>query len=74
MLLLSKPIFDVVGIHVKVKVGTFVAAQQAVSGFAQLLALAARAFIYTSNITNIAILPRFVSQGISKSGAAHMIW
>ena len=52
----------------------FVAAQQAVSGFAQLPDSAARAFIYTGNITNVAILPRFLSQGIGKSGGAHMIW
>ncbi|TKA69461.1 hypothetical protein B0A55_08329 [Friedmanniomyces simplex] len=52
----------------------FVAAQQAVSGFAQLPASAARTFIYTGNVLNVAILPRFLSQGIGKSGAAHMIW
>ncbi|RMZ77280.1 hypothetical protein DV737_g4466, partial [Chaetothyriales sp. CBS 132003] len=52
----------------------FVAAQQAVSGFAQLPASAARTFIYTGNVLNVAILPRFLSQGVGKSGAAHMIW
>ncbi|KAB5576194.1 putative short chain type dehydrogenase [Coniochaeta sp. 2T2.1] len=52
----------------------FVAAQQAVSGFAQLPASAARAFIYTGNMLNVSILPGFLSQGIGKSGAAHMIW
>ncbi|KAF1807953.1 putative short chain type dehydrogenase [Eremomyces bilateralis CBS 781.70] len=52
----------------------FVAAQQAVLGFAQLPASAARTFIYTGNITNVAIIPKFMSQGIGKSGAAHMIW
>ncbi|KPM45544.1 hypothetical protein AK830_g972 [Neonectria ditissima] len=54
--------------------GAFIAAQQAVSGFAQLPASAARTFIYTGNVLNVAILPRFLSQGIGKSGAAHMIW
>ncbi|KAK4031884.1 hypothetical protein C8A01DRAFT_41682 [Parachaetomium inaequale] len=52
----------------------FVAAQQAVSGFAQLPASAARTFIYTGNVLNVSVLPRFLSQGIGKSGAAHMIW
>jgi hypothetical protein len=52
----------------------FVAAQQAVAGFAELPASAARTFIYTGNVLNVAILPRFVSQGVGKSGAAHMIW
>ncbi|PGG96403.1 hypothetical protein AJ79_09598 [Helicocarpus griseus UAMH5409] len=52
----------------------FVAAQHAVLGFAQLPASAARTFIYTGNITNVAIIPKFMSQGIGKSGAAHMIW
>ncbi|CAH0040455.1 unnamed protein product [Clonostachys rhizophaga] len=52
----------------------FVAAQQAVSGFAELPDSAARTFIYTGNVLNVAILPRFVAAGIGKSGAAHMIW
>ncbi|KAJ4397864.1 hypothetical protein N0V93_002101 [Gnomoniopsis smithogilvyi] len=52
----------------------FVAAQQAVSGFAQLPASAARTFIYTGNVLNVTILPKFVSQGIGKSAAAHFIW
>ncbi|KAF1996993.1 putative short chain type dehydrogenase [Amniculicola lignicola CBS 123094] len=52
----------------------FVAAQQAVQGFAQLPPSAARTFIYTGNVLNVAVLPRFVSQGVGKSGAAHMIW
>ncbi|KAF1807819.1 putative short chain type dehydrogenase [Eremomyces bilateralis CBS 781.70] len=52
----------------------FVAAQQAVLGFAQLPASAARTFIYTGNITNVATIPKLMSQGIGKSGAAHMIW
>jgi len=45
-----------------------------VLGFAQLPASAARAFIYTGNVTNVAVLPRFIAQGVGKSGAAHMIW
>ncbi|KAF4460740.1 short-chain dehydrogenase [Fusarium albosuccineum] len=52
----------------------FIAAQQAVSGFAQLPESAARTFIYTGNVLNVAILPKFLSQGVGKSGAAHMIW
>jgi hypothetical protein len=52
----------------------FVAAQQAVSGFAQLPASAPRTFIYTGNVLNVAVLPKFISAGIGKSGAAHMIW
>ncbi|ORY35590.1 putative short chain type dehydrogenase [Naematelia encephala] len=52
----------------------FVAAQQAVRGFEQLPASASRTFIYTGNVLNVAILPRFLSQGVGKSGAAHMIW
>lgn len=52
----------------------FVAAQQAVEGFAQLPASAARTFIYTGNVLNVAILPRFISQGMGKSAGAHMIW
>ncbi|KAM0541769.1 hypothetical protein ACHAPJ_013090 [Fusarium lateritium] len=52
----------------------FIAAQEAVSGFAQLPESAARTFIYTGNVLNVAILPKFLSQGIGKSGAAHMIW
>ncbi|KAF4950701.1 hypothetical protein FSARC_13105 [Fusarium sarcochroum] len=52
----------------------FIAAQQAVSGFAQLPESAARTFIYTGNVLNVTILLKFISQGIGKSGAAHMIW
>ena len=52
----------------------FVAAQQAVAGFAKLPSSAARTFITTGNILNVAILPRFMSQGVGKSAAAHMIW
>ena len=52
----------------------FIAAQQAVSGFAQLPASSARTFIYTGNILNVAIIPKFLSAGVGKSGTAHMIW
>lgn len=52
----------------------FVAAQQAVLGFGQLPSSAARTFIYTGNVTNVAIIPKMLSLGIGKSGAAHMIW
>ncbi|PCD30279.1 hypothetical protein FGRA07_10429 [Fusarium graminearum] len=52
----------------------FVAAQQAVLGFDQLPSSTARTFIYTGNVTNVAILPKMLSSGVCKSGAAHMIW
>jgi NAD(P)-dependent dehydrogenase (short-subunit alcohol dehydrogenase family) len=52
----------------------FIAAQQAVSGFSQLPDSAARTFIYTGNILNVTVLPKFVSAGIGKSGAAHLVW
>lgn len=52
----------------------FIAAQQAVSGFKQLPVSAAPTFIYTGNVLNVAILPRFLAGGVGKSGAAHMIW
>lgn len=52
----------------------FVAAQQAVAGFAQLPDSASRTFIYTGNVLNVAMLPQFLTAGIGKSGAAHMIW
>ncbi|RKK13380.1 hypothetical protein BFJ66_g14383 [Fusarium oxysporum f. sp. cepae] len=52
----------------------FIAAQQAVTGFAQLPESAARTFIYTGNILNVSILPKFLDAGVGKSGAAHMMW
>ncbi|KAH7240702.1 uncharacterized protein BKA55DRAFT_648769 [Fusarium redolens] len=52
----------------------FIAAQQAVAGFAQLPDSAARTFIYTGNILNVTILPKFLDAGVGKSGAAHMVW
>nr|AEN14634.1 putative short chain type dehydrogenase [Fusarium proliferatum] len=52
----------------------FIAAQQAVAGFAQLPESAARTFIYTGNILNVTVLPKFLDAGVGKSGAAHMMW
>ncbi len=52
----------------------FVAAQQAVAGFAQLPASAARTFIYTGNVLNVSMLPQFLTNGIGKAGAAYMMW
>ncbi|KAI1245924.1 hypothetical protein MGN70_012818 [Eutypa lata] len=52
----------------------YVAAQQAVTGFAQLPAGAARTFIMTGNILNVEIIPGFISQGVGKSAGAHMMW
>ncbi|KAF5970872.1 short-chain dehydrogenase reductase like yusS [Fusarium coicis] len=52
----------------------FIAAQQAVAGFAQLPDSAARTFIYTGNILNVTILPKFLDAGVGKSGVAHMVW
>jgi hypothetical protein len=51
----------------------FVAAQKAVESFSELPNSAAKTFIYTGNILNEIILPGFVTQGVGKSGAAHMI-
>ncbi|KAK6705232.1 hypothetical protein SNK03_009079 [Fusarium graminearum] len=44
----------------------FVAAQQAVAGFAQLPDSASRTFIYTGNVLNVAMLPQFLAAGIGK--------
>lgn len=52
----------------------YVAAQQAVAGFAQLPASASRTFIYTGNVLNVTILPQFLESGVGKSGSAHMMW
>lgn len=51
----------------------FVAAQQAVLGFAELPAHAAKSFFFTGNILNITILPSFMDQGAGKSASAHMM-
>lgn len=48
--------------------------QQAVLAFAELPDSASKTFIYTGNITNVAIIPALLNSGIGKSGAAHMMW
>ncbi|KAK7420397.1 hypothetical protein QQX98_002820 [Neonectria punicea] len=53
---------------------TFVAAQQAVLGFAKLPSSASRTFIYTGNILNTdVIIPALLDGGIGKSASAHLI-
>lgn len=54
-------------------ISAFVAAQQAVLGFADLPADAAKSFFYTGNILNVAVLPSFMDAGMGKSAAAHMM-
>jgi NAD(P)-dependent dehydrogenase (short-subunit alcohol dehydrogenase family) len=51
----------------------FVAAQQAVLGFAALPAESAKTFLFTGNILNVTTLPGFITQGAAKSAAAHMM-
>ncbi|KFA51648.1 hypothetical protein S40293_10126 [Stachybotrys chartarum IBT 40293] len=51
----------------------FVAAQQAVLGFAELPADAPRTFLFTGNILNVASLPQFLESGAGKSASAHMM-
>ncbi|RDW62516.1 hypothetical protein BP5796_10818 [Coleophoma crateriformis] len=51
----------------------FVAAQQAVLGFAELPAHAARSFFFTGNILNTTVLPSFMDAGAGKSASAHMM-
>jgi hypothetical protein len=51
----------------------FVAAQQAVLGFAELPNTAARAFFFTGNILNVKVLPSFMDAGTGKSASAHMM-
>ncbi|GKT50079.1 glucose 1-dehydrogenase [Colletotrichum spaethianum] len=51
----------------------FVAAQQAVLGFAELPADAPRTFLFTGNILNVRPLPRFLESGAGKSASAHMM-
>jgi hypothetical protein len=51
----------------------FVAAQQAVLGFAELPANAARTFFFTGNILNVAPLPGFMDAGTGKSATSHML-
>ncbi|KAK7430750.1 hypothetical protein QQZ08_002794 [Neonectria magnoliae] len=53
---------------------TFVAAQQAVLGFAKLPSSASRTFIYTGNILNTdVIIPALLAGGVGKSASAHLI-
>ena len=59
---------DAVNIH-----SAYVAAQQAVAGWAELPASAARTFIYTGNALNVMALPKLMTNGIGKSGAAYMV-
>ncbi len=54
-------------------VSAFVAAQQAVTGFAQLPASAAKTFIYTGNILNTTIIPPLLDLGVGKAATAHII-
>ncbi|KAH8734759.1 hypothetical protein BGZ61DRAFT_382437 [Ilyonectria robusta] len=51
----------------------FVAAQQAVLGFAELPAHAPRVFMFTGNILNVTPLPQFLESGAGKSASAHMM-
>lgn len=52
----------------------FVAAKEAVLGFAQLPASASKTFIYTGNITNNAVtFPPLMTLGAGKSATAHML-
>lgn len=51
----------------------FVAAQQAVLGFAELPADAPKVFTFTGNILNVRSLPQFLESGAGKSASAHMM-
>lgn len=51
----------------------FVAAQQAVLGFAELPADAPKVFTFTGNILNVRSLPQFLESGSGKSASAHMM-
>lgn len=67
--------FDVFSTDQIVNVNSFfIAAQQAVNGFAQLPSSASRTFIYTGNVLNVSMIPGFLAQGAGKSAAAYMIW
>jgi len=54
-------------------VSAFVAAQQAVTGFAQLPDSAAKTFVYTGNILNTTIIPPLLDLGVGKAATAHII-
>ncbi|PNP54854.1 hypothetical protein THARTR1_04543 [Trichoderma harzianum] len=51
----------------------FVAAQQAVLGFAELPTNAPKVFAFTGNILNVKPLPQFLESGAGKSASAHMM-
>lgn len=51
----------------------FVAAQQAILGFAELPTDAARTFFYTGNILNVVAIPSLMDAGTGKSASAHMM-
>ena len=51
----------------------FVAAQQAVAGFAQLSASASKTFIYTGNILNNTVILPLLNLGVGKAATAHII-
>ncbi|KAK2025049.1 NAD(P)-binding protein [Colletotrichum zoysiae] len=51
----------------------FVAAQQAVLGFAELPADTRKTFFFTGNILNVFPLPQFLESGAGKSASAHMM-
>ena len=51
----------------------WVAAQQAVRGFAELAADVPKLFTFTGNILNVVPLPQFLSSGAGKAASAHII-
>lgn len=51
----------------------FVAAQQAVLGFAELPTHASRVFLFMGNILNVTPLPQFLESGAGKSASAHVM-
>ncbi|KAK2050991.1 NAD(P)-binding protein [Colletotrichum caudatum] len=54
-------------------ISVFVAAQQAVLGFAELPADTRKTFFFTGNILNVVPLPQFLESGAGKSASAHMM-
>lgn len=53
--------------------GALVAARRAVEGFQQLSSQTPKTFIYTGNFLNKEVIPALMSNGIGKSGAAHIM-
>jgi hypothetical protein len=51
----------------------WVAAQQAVQGFAELPVDTPKLFTFTGNILNVVPLPQFLSSGAGKAASAHLI-